>query len=129
LFDEDRFRGRPRTWIATTLISVTLGATTEQIRCHTLEFAAISQHLVLGYGTVAQVWPDHRIQPWRREIRILHRSVTGRRGHRIVGLYLRFRDLAAQDRDTALAKVIQPDVELWVAHGRTIRQRLRDFLR
>jgi hypothetical protein len=25
--------------------------------------------------------------------------------------------------------VTQPDVELWLAHGRTIRQRLRDFLR
>jgi hypothetical protein len=34
-----------------------------------------------------------------------------------------------QDRGISLAKVTQPDVELWLTQGRTTRQRVRDFLR
>ena len=34
-----------------------------------------------------------------------------------------------RDRAISLAEVTQPDVELWIAQGRTTRHRLRDFLR
>lgn len=66
LFDEDR-SGRPRTLDREQLISVTLAPPPRKYGVTHWSSRLLAAHLGIGYGTVARVWRDHGIQPWRAE--------------------------------------------------------------
>ena len=66
LFDEDR-PGRPRTLDREQLISVTLAPPPRKYGVTHWSSRLLARHLGIGYGTVARVWRDHGIQPWRAE--------------------------------------------------------------
>ncbi|MDJ0362339.1 IS630 family transposase [Rhodococcus sp. H29-C3] len=88
LFDEDR-SGRPRTLDRDKLISVTLTPPPKKYGVTHWSSRLLAEHLGIGYGTVARVWREHGVQPWRSETfkfstdPELVAKVTG-----IVGLYL-----------------------------------------
>lgn len=66
LFDEDR-SGRPRTLDREKLIAVTLAPPPKKYGVTHWSSRLLATHLGIGYGTVARVWRDHGIQPWRAE--------------------------------------------------------------
>jgi transposase len=66
LFDEDR-SGRPRTLDREQLISVTLASPPRKYGVTHWSSRLLATHLGVGYSTVARVWRDHGIQPWRAE--------------------------------------------------------------
>jgi transposase len=66
LFDEDR-SGRPRTLDRDRLITVTLAPPPKKYAVTHWSSRLLAKHLGIGYGTVARVWREHGIQPWRAE--------------------------------------------------------------
>jgi len=66
LFDEDR-SGRPRTLDRDKLITVTLTPPPAKYGVTHWSSRLLAQHLGVGYGTVARVWREHGVQPWRAE--------------------------------------------------------------
>ena len=66
LFDEDR-SGRPRTLDRDTLIAVTLTPPPKKYGVTHWSSRLLATHLGIGYGTVARVWREHGVQPWRSE--------------------------------------------------------------
>jgi hypothetical protein len=49
------------------LISVTLAPPPKKYGVRHWSSRLLAQHLGIGHGTVAWVWRDHGIQPWRAE--------------------------------------------------------------
>jgi len=66
LFDEDR-SGRPRNLDRDQLIAVTLAPPPRKYVVTHWSSRLLATHLGVGYGTVARVWREHGIQPWRAE--------------------------------------------------------------
>jgi hypothetical protein len=64
--DEDP-SGRLRTLDRDNLISVTPAPPPEKYGVTHWSSRLLAHYLGIGYGTVARVWRDHRIQPWRAE--------------------------------------------------------------
>ena len=79
--DEDRPRSATHTWTATTLISVTLAPPPKKYGVTHWSSRLLAQHLGIGYGTVGVARPRNPALA-RRGVQILHRSLTGRQGHR-----------------------------------------------
>jgi transposase len=66
LFDEDR-SGRPRRLDRDELITVTLTPPPAKYGVTHWSSRLLARHLGIGYGTVARVWREHGVQPWRAE--------------------------------------------------------------
>ena len=66
LFDEER-SGRPRTLDRDKLITVTLTPPPAKYAVTHWSSRLLARHLGVGYGTVARVWREHGVQPWRAE--------------------------------------------------------------
>jgi transposase len=66
LFEEER-SGRPRTLDRGQLITVTLTPPLGKYGVTHWGSRLLARHLGIGYGTVARVWRDHGVQPWRAE--------------------------------------------------------------
>ena len=66
LFDEDR-SGRPCTLDRDELIAVTLAPPPRKYVVTHRSSRLLATHLGVGYDTVARVWREHGIQPWRAE--------------------------------------------------------------
>ena len=66
LFDEDR-SGRPRTLDRDRLISVTLTPPPKKYGVTHWSSRLLADYLGVGHGTVARVWREHGVQPWRSE--------------------------------------------------------------
>jgi hypothetical protein len=66
LFDEER-SGRPRTLDRDELITVTLTPPPANYGVTHWSSRLLARHLGIGYGTVARVWREHGVQPWRAE--------------------------------------------------------------
>lgn len=66
LFDEQR-SGRPRTLDRKRLIAVTLAPPPNKYGVTQWSSRLLAVQLGIGYGTVARVWREHGIQPWRAE--------------------------------------------------------------
>jgi transposase len=66
LFDEER-SGRPRTLDRDKLITVTLTPPPAKYAVTHWSSRLLARHLGVGYGTVARVWREHGVQPWRPE--------------------------------------------------------------
>lgn len=66
LFDEDR-PGRPRTLDRNEVIAVTLTPPPKKYGVTHWSSRLLAQHLKIGHGTIARVWREHGVQPWRSE--------------------------------------------------------------
>ncbi|WP_245820009.1 helix-turn-helix domain-containing protein, partial [Rhodococcoides yunnanense] len=66
LFDEER-SGRPRTLDRDYLISVTLTPPPAKYGVTHWSSRLLADHLKIGRATVARVWREHGVQPWRSE--------------------------------------------------------------
>ncbi|UOG20904.1 IS630 family transposase [Gordonia amicalis] len=66
LFDKDR-SGRPRTLDRNKVIAVTLKPPPGKYGVTHWSSRLLASHLKIGHGTVARVWREHGVQPWRAE--------------------------------------------------------------
>lgn len=66
LFDEER-SGRPRTLDRENLISVTLTPPPAKYGVTHWSSRLLADHLGIGHATVARVWREHGVSPWRSE--------------------------------------------------------------
>jgi len=66
LFDEER-SGRPRTLDRKNLIAVTLTPPPAKYGVTHWSSRLLAEHLKIGHATVARVWREHGVQPWRSE--------------------------------------------------------------
>jgi len=88
LFDEDRSR-RPRTLDRDRLIAVTLAPPPKKYGVTHWSSRLLVSHLGVGNGTVARVWREHGIQPWRVEtLKFSTDPELAAKVTVIVGLYL-----------------------------------------
>ncbi|MGC5247065.1 IS630 family transposase [Gordonia sp. DT219] len=66
LHDEDR-SGRPRVLDRDKVIATTLTPPPKKYGVTHWSSRLLANHLGIGYGTVARVWREHGVQPWRSE--------------------------------------------------------------
>ncbi|MFD4367836.1 IS630 family transposase [Rhodococcus sp. NPDC058521] len=66
LHDEDR-SGRPRVLDRDKVITTTLAPPPKKYGVTHWSSRLLANHLGIGYGTVARVWREHGVQPWRAE--------------------------------------------------------------
>ena len=74
--------GRPRTVDRAKILSETLTPPPAKLGVSHWSSRLLAEHLRTNQSTVLRTWRHYRVQPWRADVQVLHRSGANRQGHR-----------------------------------------------